>query len=212
MPLEDAIKNAIKELRKNSKKRNFVQTFDLIVNLKDVDLKKPENKFTEDLVLPHGKGKEVKIVIFSDSIKEGEINYPILRSSDIEILSKSKREAKKFIKRTDFFLAEPKLMPLIGKMLGQFLGPRGKMPKIITEDLGKMVEDLKKSVRIRLKDSPVIQCPVGNESMKDEEIAENVVAVLEFLKNKLPKGEKNIANVLLKMTMSKPVEIKVEKW
>ncbi len=207
--MTEKILKAIKELRENSKKRNFVQTFDLIVNLKEIDLKKPENKFVEDLILPNGRGKEAKIVIFSDVIKEEEVNCPVLKSSDIEILAKNKREAKKLARRTDFFLAEPKLMPTIGKLLGQFLAPRGKMPKIISEDVKKMIEDYKKAVRIRIKDSPVIQCPVGNEEMEDEKVAENIKAVIEFLIGKLPKGEKNIAEVLLKLTMSKPVKIEV---
>lgn len=206
--MTEKILKAIKELREKSKKRNFTQTFDLIVNLKEIDLKKPENKFTEDLILPHGKGKEAKIVILSDMIKE-DVDFPVLKSSEIEILAKNKREAKKLVRKTDFFLAEPKLMPLIGKMLGQFLAPRGKMPKIITGDVKKIMEDYKKAIRIRIKDSPVVQCPVGNEKMEDEEIAENIKAVIEFLKTKLPKGEKNIAEVFLKLTMSKPVKVEV---
>ncbi len=207
--MTEKILKAIKELREKSKKRNFIQTFDLIVNLKEMDLKKPENKFTEDLILPHGKGKEAKIIIFSDVIKEEDVNCPVLKSSDIEILAKNKREAKKLVKRTDFFLAEPKLMPTIGKMLGQFLAPKGKMPKIISGDVKKMIEDYKKAVRIRIKDSPVIQCPVGNEGMEDREVADNIKAVIEFLSGRLPKGEKNIAEVFLKFTMSKPVKVEV---
>ncbi|RLI98381.1 MAG: 50S ribosomal protein L1 [Candidatus Aenigmatarchaeota archaeon] len=207
--MTEKILAAIKELREKSKRRNFVQTFDLIVNLKDIDLKKPENRFTEDLILPHGKGKEAKIVIFADAIKEEEVGCPVLNSSDIEVLAKNKREAKKLIRKTDFFLAEPKLMPTIGKNLGQFLGPRGKMPKVITGDVKKLVESYKKSIRIRLKESPVIQCAVGNEEMEDEKVAENIKAVLEFLESKLPKGKGNIASVLLKLTMSKPVKLEV---
>jgi large subunit ribosomal protein L1 len=206
----EKILEAIKELREKSKKRNFLQTFDLIINLKEFDGKKPENKINEDFVLPHGKGEEAKVVIFSDTIKEAKAE--ILRSFDLEKLAKDKRSLRKLAKSTDFFLAEPQLMPLIGKTLGQFLAPKGKMPKIISGDVEKMVENYKKSVKIRIKDSPVIQCAVGKENMKDEEIAENILAIINFLKEKLPKGAGNIGKVLLKLTMSKPVEIKVKKW
>jgi large subunit ribosomal protein L1 len=206
----EKILEAIKELREKSKKRNFLQTFDLIINLKEFDVKKPENKINEDFVLPHGKGEEAKVVIFSDTIKEAKAE--ILRSFDLEKLAKDKRSLRKLAKSTDFFLAEPQLMPLIGKTLGQFLAPKGKMPKIISGDVEKMVENYKKSVKIRIKDSPVIQCAVGKENMKDEEIAENILAIINFLKEKLPKGAGNIGKVLLKLTMSKPVEIKVKKW
>ncbi|MEM5882650.1 MAG: 50S ribosomal protein L1 [Candidatus Aenigmatarchaeota archaeon] len=205
--MKEKILEKIKELRKRSKKRNFVQSFDLIINLKELDPKKPENKITEDVVLPHGRGKEARIVIFSDTIKN--VNAEVLTSVDIEKIAKNKREVRKLTRSVDFFLAEPKLMPLVGKHLGQFLGPRGKMPKIITGNVEKLIEDYKKSVRIKIKDSPVIQCLVGKENMKDEEIAENIEAVIEALKAKLPKGKQNIGDVLLKLTMSKPIRIEV---
>ena len=205
--MTEKILAAIKELREKAKKRNFVQSFDLIVNLKEINLKKPENRFSEELFLPHGRGKEAKVVLFSDTIRDA--NCEILTSDDIRELGKNKRAAKKLARKTDFFLAEPKLMPLIGKMLGQFLAPRGKMPKIVTEDAKTLVEKYKKAVRIKVKESPVVQCIVGNEKMKDEEIAENIKAVLKFLENKLPKGKNNIQNVLVKLTMSAPVKIEV---
>ncbi|MEM5844362.1 MAG: 50S ribosomal protein L1 [Candidatus Aenigmatarchaeota archaeon] len=205
--MKEKIIEKIKELREKSKKRNFVQSFDLIINLKEFDPKKPENKITEDVVLPHGKGKKVRIVVFSDTIKD--VDAEVLTSSDIEKIAKNKREVRKLAKTVDFFLAEPKLMPLIGKYLGQFLGPRGKMPRIITGNVEKLIENYKKSVRIRIKDSPVVQCMVGKEDMKDEEIAENIEAVLEALKAKLPKGKQNIGEVLLKLTMSKPIKLEV---
>lgn len=205
--MKDKILSAIKKLREKSKKRNFPQSFDLIVNLKEFDVKKPENKISEVVVLPHGRGKEGKVVIFSDEIKvEG---LKTLRSEDISKLAKNKREAKKLIRETDFFLAEPKLMPLIGRTLGQFLGPTGKMPKLTTGDIKSLVEDYKKSVRIRIKDAPVIQCLVGTENMKEEEIADNVEAVLKTLIAKLPKGKNNISKIMIKLTMSKPVRIEV---
>jgi len=204
--MDQKILNVIKELRKNSKKRNFVQSFDLIINLKEYDVRKPENKINEEFALPHGRG-EVKVVVFSDTIKD--LDCEILTSEDVEKLAKNKRAARKFIKEVDFFLAEPSMMPLIGKHLGQLLAPRQKMPKVISGDVKKMVEELKKSVRIVVKVAPVIQCIVGKEDMKDEEICENIESLLKYLENRLPKGKRNIKNVLLKLTMSKPVKIEV---
>ncbi|MEM5766366.1 MAG: 50S ribosomal protein L1 [Candidatus Aenigmatarchaeota archaeon] len=205
--MREKILKAIEELRKNSKKRNFPQTFDLIVSLKEFDIKKPENKFTEDVILPNGRGEEAKIVVFSDTLKE--LDCEVLTSSDIEKYSKNKRLAKKLVRDVDFFLAEPKMMVLVGKVFGQYMGPKGKLPKIISGNANKIVEDYKKVVRIRIKDAPVIQCAVGKENMKDEEIAENVESVLKAIQAKLPRGIQNIKMVLLKLTMSKPVKIEV---
>jgi large subunit ribosomal protein L1 len=200
------IVEAIKKLREGSKKRNFSQTLELIVNLRDIDTKKPENRFTEIIVLPKGRGKEASIVVFSDTLKE-DLGVEVLSSAEIQALTK--REAKKLAKNTDFFLSEPRLMPVVGKFLGQYLGPRGKMPKVLVGNVKAMIENYKKSIRLRIKDSPVIQCLVGKEDMKDEDLVENIEAVLDFLENKLPKGKANIKNILIKFTMSKPVEIKV---
>jgi len=200
---------ALEELRKIAKKRNFVQRIDLIVNLKGIDTKKPENRINEILELPYGSGKEAKVLVFSDEIKE-DVGCEILTSKDIEEISKNKRRAKKIAKTYDFFLASPKILPLATKNLGKFLAPRGKTPKPITGDVKKLVQALKKSVKIRIKDAPVIQVPVGNENMKNEEIEKNIKEVLGFLIDKLPKKKNNIKEVLVKFTMSKPVKIEVK--
>jgi large subunit ribosomal protein L1 len=89
------------------------------------------------------------------------------------------------------------------------MGPRGKLPKVIAGDISKIVKDYKKAVRVRIKDAPVIQCAVGKESMKDEEVAENVEAVLKAIQAKLPRGVQNIKTVWLKFTMGNPVKIEV---
>jgi len=205
--MNEKILVALKELREKSKKRNFSQSFDLIINLKEFDTKKPENKFSENIILPYGRGKDAEVAVFSDSIKSKD--YKIFTSIDVDRISKNKREAKNLASRTDFFLAEPKMMPLIGKSLGCYLAPRGKMPTIISGDEKSTVQNLKKTIRIVVKDSPVIQSLIGKENMKDEEIVENIEAILKFLETKLPKGKRNIGKVLLKLTMCKPVKLEV---
>jgi large subunit ribosomal protein L1 len=206
--VKEKILTTIKELREKSKKRNFPQTFDLIVSLKEFDINKPENRFSEDVVLPHGRGVEAEVIVFSDSVKD--VDCKVLTTEDLNKLAKNKRAAKKLTGNTNFFLAEPKLMPLIGKVLGAYLGPRDRMPKLIAgENVKTMVKNYKKSVRIRVKGSPVIQCLIGKENMKDEEIVENVEAVVKGLEMKLPKGRRNIRKLLLKFTMGEPRKIEV---
>ena len=205
--MNEKILQVVKDLREKSEKRNFSQTFDLIINLKEYDLKKPENKFTEEVILLHGRGEDARVVIFSDVIKEP--NIEVFSTEEVNGLVKNKRNAKKLVGETEFFLAEPKLMPVVGKVLGQFIGPKGKLPKIISGNIKQLIENYKKSVRIRVKDSPVIQCLVGKENMKDEDVAENIESVLKFLENRLPKGKHNIGKILLKLTMGKPVKLEV---
>lgn len=206
MPNEKIL-NAIKQLREKSGKRKFAQSIDLIISLKEFDLKKPENKFSDEVFLPHGKGRESSVIIFADNIKEAGTD--VFSTEEVNNLAKNKREAKKLVANTDFFLAEAKLMPVIGKVLGQYVGPRGKLPKIITGDVKSLVKNYKKAVRIRVKDAPVIQAIVGKEDMKDEQLAENIEAVMKFLETKLPKGKGNIGKIVMKMTMGKPMKIEV---
>lgn len=196
----------IKKLKESSKKRNFNQRYDLIVTLKDMDLNKAENKIDEVFVLPKQPGKFASVAIFSDQIKKIE-GCTIIKGSDIEKLSKNKKELKKIVRQTNFFLSEPKLMPVVGKHLGKFLAPIGKMPKPIVGDVNKMVEDFKRGIRIEVKKQPIIQTTVGSEDMKVEEMDKNITAVIEFLKKKLPKGKNNINRVFLKLTMSHPVKL-----
>lgn len=203
----EKILHALKTVRESSKKRNFPQTFDLIINLKEIDLKKPENKINEEFQLPHGKGEESVVSVFSDT--QFVAGAKVYNSADIDRFSKNRRSARKVAQESDFIYAEPKLMALVGKTFGQFLGPKGKIPKVLAGDPKVLLKGLTNAVRIRIKDAPVIQFPVGKETMTDEQVAENIEEVLKHLQTKLPGGKSNIGEVLLKLTMSKHVKVEV---
>lgn len=199
------IDEALKELE--NKKRNFEQTYDLIINLKNIDLSKPENKIKKEIVLPHGKGKPSKVCVISE--KNG------FTKEKIESLGSNKKEAKKFVKSYDFFLATPTLMPIIGKALGKYLAPKNKMPQPIPpnaseEEIEKIVKIKERSVRFALKSELNIQVPVGKEGMPLQQIKENIIAVLKEVVASLPKGRAQIKNVLIKKTMSKPIKIDLD--
>ncbi len=207
------VQEAIKQARENSKKRNFSQTFDLVVSLKDFDLSKPENKVKEEVVLPAGRGKPVRI----GAIAEGELAENakksgieiIVSKADLQKLQDDKKSAKKLVNQVDVFIASPDLMAEVGKTLGPLLGPRDKMPKPLppTAPLEAFIQRTNKVVNVRTRDQPIIQCLVGTEVMKDEEICQNLMAVLTVLENKLPKGLGNIKAAYVKLTMGKPALI-----
>lgn len=198
----------IKNLKENSKKRNFNQTYDLIINLKDLDLKKAENKIDEIIILPKKLNKEKKITIFTDSIKKSE-DFNIISGSKIESISKNKKEISELISKSDFFFAEPKLMPIVGKFLGKYLAPRGLMPKPLVGPL-ESYKKYKNAVKIKVDKQPVIHTVVGSQDMKDEDVEKNIEFLINILKVKLPKGKNNIKEVLLKFTMSKPIKLEVK--
>jgi large subunit ribosomal protein L1 len=198
MKIEEALK-ALKEC-----KRNFKQRIDLIINLKNIDLKKPENRIKKEIVLPYGRGKPAKVCIISEE-------YGFTKEK-IEALGQSKKDAKKFAKSYDFFLASPNLMPIIGKFLGKYLAPLDKMPQPLPPNATKevienIIKTKEKSVKFALKSGLNIQLAVGIEDMKEEEITENIKTVIREVEKALPKGSAQIKNVMIKKTMSKPIKI-----
>jgi len=196
--------DAIKQIRESPEKKKFTQSIDLVINLANADMKKPENKITKDIVLPHGRGKTLKIGIISDTIKGA------IPKSHIQGIENDKKAAKKFGKECDFFLCEAPLMAYVGKALGRYLSPAGKMPKPIMPgmDAAKMSEQMAKSVRIRTKDSPVIHCVIGTEAMTDQQIKDNANKVIDEVKKSLP-GKVQIKNGVIKLTMGKPAKIDI---
>ncbi|WP_297535842.1 50S ribosomal protein L1 [Thermococcus sp.] len=204
---------AVKEAKARAKPRNFTQTVEIAVNLKDVDLRKPENRFKLEVVLPHGRGKEPKIAVIADgAVAEAakKLGLDVISGEQLEELAKSPREARKLAKRYDFFIAAAPLMPKIGKYLGRYLGPRNKMPQVVPPtmtNLEPIVARLKKTVRIQLKNNPVVHAPIGTEDMDDEKLAENAEAILNAIIGKLERGENQIKSVYIKTTMGPAVKV-----
>ncbi len=209
------LKEAVETLLKNATKKNFIQTVNLTVNLKGVDLKNPKNRIDEEITLPNGKGKPVKVAIFATgelAFKARDVADLVLTDEDMEHLKENKREAKKIAGNYDFFLAETTLMSRIGRDLGAVLGPRGKMPKPMppNADPNVMVGSLKNTVRARTKSSPSISLPVGREDMDVDRICENIRAALSKIESKLERGRDNIESIYISLTMSDSV--RVDRW
>jgi len=215
MPLDQkTITTAIKEVKEKSKKRNFTQSVELILNLKDIDMKSPEGRIQERIELPHpSPEKPNKIGV----IATGELALKAKRAKADLVIGKDelaglagrKKELRKIANEYNFFMAEAPLMPRVGKILGPALGPRGKMPVPVppTADISGLIKRYRKMIFVRMRNQPVIRCRVGTESMKEEEIAENVQTVLKTIEGKLKRGTKNIKTVYLKTSMGKPVKI-----
>ncbi|HXZ91111.1 MAG TPA: 50S ribosomal protein L1 [Candidatus Dormibacteraeota bacterium] len=218
MPLaKDDISSALGELRKSITKKKFAQSIDLVVRLREVDLKKPENRINETIALPNPPEKALKVCVIASGdlatrAKSAGADMLIGRQ-ELDNLAKDKKAARKLAQEYDFFIAEAPLMPLVGRALGSFLGPRGKMPTPVppTAPIEQVVANHRKMVRVRMREQPVLQCRVGTETMPDEKLAENIQAVVSRIEQKLERGFKNIGEILVKGTMSKPVKIILTK-
>ncbi len=211
------IVDVVKLVRDSTTERKFKQSFDLCVNFKLLDVKKPEGKVKKDITLPHGTGKEHFIGIIADTLvpKVTDLNNEkviLIKKADIEALGKDKKKAKALANKCKVFLAEAPMMPLVAKALGPILAPRGKMPKPVPptiSNLAPLVASNMKVVHVAIKGSPVIHCTVGSETLDDQKIAENIEAVVSSLSTELPRGKDNIRDLYLKMTMSKGIKFKV---
>jgi large subunit ribosomal protein L1 len=214
---KDEVSRALGELRKSITKKKFDQSIDLVVRLREVDLKKPENRINETIALPNPPEKALKICVIASGdlatrAKSAGADILIGRQ-ELDNLAKDKKAARKLAQEYDFFIAEAPLMPLVGRALGSFLGPRGKMPTPVppTAPIEQVVANHRKMVRVRMREQPVLQCRVGTETMPDEKLAENIQAVVSRIEQKLERGFKNIGEILVKGTMSKPVKITLTK-
>jgi len=212
MTSKEEITKAFGELRKGMQKRKFTQGLDLVINLRDVDMTKPENRIEEEVVLPNGRGKDVKIALIADGELAAQAKAAkalVIGSEELASLAEKKKEAKKMAKEYDFFLAQADLMPSVGRYLGPVLGPRGKMPKPLPPNaqIKPILERLKKTVRVRTKDKPLIQVAVGREDMEDKKLIENTEAVLTAVERKLDRGYDNVRSIYLKSTMGSSIKV-----
>ena len=197
---------AVQKALEGAKKRNFVETVELAINLKDVDLSVPKNRITEDIILPNGRGKAVRICVIGGgelALKAKDVADLVITPEELQTIAEDKKQAKKITNSTNYFIAEAPLMAVVGKRLGTVLGPRGKMPKPIPPgaDPTGMVESLRKTVSVRTKDRITFHAPVGTVEMPAEQIAENIDALLKRIELKLEKGRMNIESSYVKTTM-----------
>jgi len=210
MITEAQLVEVIKEAKTTTKKKKFTQAIELIINFKDIDVKKGF-ALNEVVQLPKTSSPAVVCVIATGdmSLKAKQANADaVIGTSELEKFATNKRESRKFINKYDFFLADTKVMPLVGKTLGQLLGPRGKMPTPVPfdADIGAFLARFRSSIKVRTRASLSISCKIGDESMDDADLAINAHAVLNAIEKKLPNGEKNIKKVMIKTSMGKPVK------
>lgn len=210
------INDAVKYLRENSKKRKFAQSFDLIINLRDLNLKNPDEQVDFFLMLNNGIGKKLKIAALVgpelQEKAEGAVDL-VINQADFDKY-RDKKEAKKLADEYDYFIAQADIMAKIAQAFGRVFGPRGKMPnpKLGSVLAGKaqvepIYDRLQKTVRITAKKAPNAQIKVGDENMSDNELIENITQVYNQTLLNLPKERSNVKSVLLKLTMGKPVEL-----
>ena len=207
-PLREAV-----ELLKELSYAKFDETVELAVRL-GVDPRKPEEMVRGSVVLPHGTGKEVKVLVFAKGEKEKEAREAGADYVGAEELA-DKIEKEGWLD-FDKVVATPDMMKVVSR-LGKILGPRGLMPSAktgtVTFDVGKVVKELKAGrIEYKVDKYGNVHVPVGKLSFGADKIYENVVSVLDSIMRAKPPTSKGtyIKTLTLSTTMSPGVKVSPE--
>ena len=210
MTSDAELKEIIDHARRDYKKRNFDQSIDLTIVLKDIDVKKGFS-FNEVVHLPNKPTRQASVCV----VASGEMGTRarkanadrIIEVDELDRIGTNKKEAKKLAKSYDFFVSDTSLMATVGRSLGQFLGPKGKMPTPIPygAPIESILNRLRSSVRVRVRNQLNVSTKIGDEKMDDKQLIQNASAILSIVEKKLPQGDKNIRNAFVKFTMSNAI-------
>jgi len=216
MVSESQLVEVIKQAKESDKDRKFKQSVEMIMVFKDVDVKKGF-AINETVQLPKKTTIPASVCIMASGdmgikAKNAKADL-VMDENELTKLSADKKKSKKMVNKYDFFLADTKLMPTVGKKLGQLLGPRGKMPAPVpfNAPIESFLERFRASVKIRVKGSLSMSCKIGEENMDDADLAANASAVATAVEKTLPSGSKNIEKIMFKTTMGKAIKVEQVK-
>jgi len=193
----------IKKLLEAAKPREFKESVEVAVNLRDVDLSVPKNRVDEEVVLPKGRGKPIRVCVFASgelALKARAVADLVIQPQEIEEYASDKRKARALAAAYDFFIAEAPLMPVIGKRLGVVLGP---LPP--TADPTNLINSMRNTVRVRSRDKRTFHAAIGTRDMPPEDLADNLDALIRRVVGKLERGRFNIQSAYVKTTMGPAV-------
>lgn len=184
-----ALREAV-ELLKSAPSAKFDESIDLSVNL-GVDPKHADQMVRGGIVLPHGTGKTVRILVFAKGEKEKEAQAAGADHVGADELAKKIQEGWLEFDRV---IATPDMMGVVGR-LGKVLGPRGLMPNpklgTVTMDVTRAVSEQKSGkVEYRVEKAGIVHVSVGRKSFSIEQIVDNATALIDALMRAKPASAK----------------------
>lgn len=201
------------ELVKKTATAKFDETIELHL-VTNIDYRKPEQHVRGTITLPHGTGKEVKVLVFAkgDKAKEAlEAGADYVGAE--ELVEKIEKEG--FVD-FDVAIATPDMMKVVGR-LGKILGPRGLMPSpksgTVTQEIAETVKEFKKGrIEVKTDKTGNIHIPVGKRSFDSEKLKENIKAAVEQIMAMRPAGVKGqfIRKAVLASTMGPGIKLNLQ--
>jgi large subunit ribosomal protein L1 len=211
IPKEKILETLLKA-RETTPQRNFRQSIDITINLKELDMRQPQNRVDTRIYLPNGLSKQ-KVLVFASgdlALRARRAGADeVIEPAELNELASDRKAAKKRLKEYDIFIAEAPLMPTVGRVAGPILGPKGKMPIPVPPQapIDPILERERRVVILRSRNRPFVKCKIGEESMTNEEVAGNIEALITNLINALKRGINNISSIYVKLTMGPAVQL-----
>ncbi|KAI5283357.1 60S ribosomal protein L10a [Ascosphaera aggregata] len=195
----------------NEKKRNFLETVELQIGLKNYDPQR-DKRFSGTIKLPSVPRPNMSICILGDQhdidrAKHGGVDA--MSVDDLKKLNRNKKLVKKLAQKYDAFIASETLIRQIPRLLGPGLSKAGKFPTAVShaEDLSGKIIDVKSTIKFQLKKVLCMGVAVGNVGLTEEELVANIMLAINYLVSLLKKGWQNVGSLTIKASMSPPRRI-----
>jgi len=209
-----SVRGSVKQLLTDAngeKKRNFVETIELQIGLKNYDPQR-DKRFSGSVKLPNLPRPRMSMCILADAAdidRAKQIDLEYMSVDDLKKLNKNKKLVKKLAKKYDAFLASEALIKQIPRLLGPGLSKAGKFPTPVSnaEDLGTKLSEVRSTIKFQLKKVLCMGVAVGHVEMNEDQVLTNVMLAINFLVSLLKKNWQNVKSIHLKTTMGKPITI-----
>ena len=203
------------ELVKQTGKAKFDETVELSIRL-GVDPRHADQQVRGAVVLPHGTGKTVRVLVFAKGPKAEEAKAAGADFvGDMDMVQKIQQENWFGF---DVCVATPDMMGVVGR-IGRILGPKGLMPNpkagTVTMDVTKAISDIKAGkVEYRVDKTAIAHCPIGRVSFESEKLSENLTALMEAIIKAKPATAKGtyVKSLYLSTTMGPSIRLNTTKF
>jgi len=208
--VREHVKNLL-EYSTETKKRNFLETVELQVGLKNYDPQR-DKRFSGSLKLPQVPRPNMTICIFGDAFdvdRAKSIGAEAMSVEDLKKLNKNKKLIKKLTKKYNAFVASEVLIKQIPRLLGPTLSKAGKFPTPVShnDDLYAKVQDVKSTIKFQLKKVLCLAVAIGNVEMEEDVLVNQIMMSANFLVSLLKKNWQNVGTLYVKSTMGPKFQI-----
>jgi len=194
-----------------SKKRNFTETVELQLGLKNYDPQR-DKRFSGTVKMPKVPRPQMSICILGDAHdidRAKHVGNDAMSVEDLKKLNKNKKLVKKLAKKYDAFIASEVLIKQIPRLLGPGLSKAGKFPAPLShaDDMAAKLTEVRSTIKFQLKKVLCLAVAIGNVDFTVDELVSNIMLAINFLVSLLKKAWQNVGSLVIKTSMGKPLRV-----